>query len=93
MNAAVDLEWAHFTYLQMLPVASNGPIALPVTLQRALRSDLDKGTSFNGKDTSAPRCLARPGNAATNDKWLLSPNRWKDEQKGGRWTEVALILL
>ena len=26
-NVAVPLEWAHFTYLQMLPVASNGPIA------------------------------------------------------------------
>ena len=31
---------------------------LSVTLQRALLSDLDKGTSFNGKDASAPRCLA-----------------------------------
>ena len=29
-----------------------------VTLQRALLSDLDKGTSFSGKDASAPRCLA-----------------------------------
>ena len=29
-----------------------------VTLQRALLSDLDKRTSFNGKDASAPRCLA-----------------------------------
>ena len=32
MNAAVDLEWAHFTYLQMLPVALNGPIALPMNI-------------------------------------------------------------
>ena len=31
---------------------------LVVTLQQALLSDLDKGTSFSGKDTSAPRCLA-----------------------------------
>ena len=31
---------------------------LDVTLQRALLSDLDKGTSFNGKCASAPRCLA-----------------------------------
>ena len=52
-----------------------------VTLQRALLSDLDKGTSFSGKDASAPRCLARPGNAATNNEWLLSPNGWKNEQR------------
>ena len=52
-----------------------------VTLQRALLSDLDKGTSYNGKDASAPRCLARPGNAATSDEWRLSPNGWKDEQR------------
>ena len=31
---------------------------MSVTLQRALLSDLDKGTSFNGKDASAPRFLA-----------------------------------
>ena len=52
-----------------------------VTLQRALLSDLDKGTLFNGKYASAPRCLARPGNAATNDEWRLSPKGWKDEQR------------
>ena len=55
--------------------------AQDVTLQRALLSDLDKGTSFNGKDASAPRCLARPGNAATSNEWRLSPNGWKDEQR------------
>ena len=52
-----------------------------VTLQRALLSDLDKGTSFDGKDASAPRCLARPGNAATNIEWRLSPNGWNNEQR------------
>ena len=52
-----------------------------VTLQRALLSDLDKGYLLGGKDASAPRCLARPGNAATNDEWLLSPKGWKDEQR------------
>ena len=52
-----------------------------VTLQRALLSDLDKGNLVNGKDASAPRCLARPGNAATNIEWRLSPNGWKDEQR------------
>jgi hypothetical protein len=26
MNAAYNLEWAHFSYQEMLPVISNGPI-------------------------------------------------------------------
>ena len=62
-------------------VQDKGDLVLLVTLQRALLSDLDKGTSFNGKYASAPRCLARPGNAATNNEWRLSPKGWKDEQR------------
>ena len=68
-------------------------IIVLVTLQQALLSDLDKGDLECGKDASAPRCLARPGNTATNNEWRLSPNGWKDEQRIGRWTEVASILL
>ena len=67
--------------------------SISVNLQRALLSDLDKGNLLGGKDASAPRCLARPGNTATNNEWRLSPNGWKDEQRIGRWTEVAFILL
>ena len=52
-----------------------------VTLQRVLLSDLDDGVPLGGKDASAPRCLARPGNAATNNEWRLSPNGWKDDQR------------
>ena len=37
---------------------STSEVTIHVTLQRALLSDLDKGTSFSGKDASAPRYLA-----------------------------------
>ena len=56
-------------------------VTVVVTLQRALLSDLDKRNLVYEKDASAPRCLARPGNAATNNEWRLSPNGWKDEQR------------
>ena len=43
----INNEWYGLTY-----------VTRDVTLQRALLSDLDKGNLVNGKDASAPRCLA-----------------------------------